>query len=100
MTKKTKTTKTIKKSKNPEFIVNAYTPNTVNDLNDNVVYAKIRAGMLITEDEIDSVITNFARKAARFMALMTSCLFEATQCDMCPKKEPWYKRLWKWIRRK
>ena len=98
--KKTETKKSVKKTKKPEFIVNAYNVETANDININVVYAKVRAGKPITESELDSVIINYTRKAVDFMAVMTAAIWCSDASCVCPKKQPWYKRFWNWLTHK
>ena len=95
-----KTTK--KKTVKPDFLVDCVNVETVNDVYTNTTVAKVRAGKPITEEELDGYAKNAVRCTlddvipAMMVAMGTAC------CEFCgaKKKQPWYKRLWNWIRRK
>jgi len=92
--------KTVKKTKKPEILVNAYDVKTANDIRENVTYAKVRAGKAITEDELDDAILNEILKVAEATAdiMVTACAI--APCFFTKKKTPWYKRFWNWLTRK
>ena len=96
--KKTTKKKTIK----ADFLVDLVNVETVNDVYTNTTIAKVRAGKPITEEELDGYARNAVRRTldeaipAMIVAMSTAC------CEVCgvKKKQPWYKRLWNWMRRK
>lgn len=93
---------TKKKTVKPDFLVNCVNIETVNDVYTNTTVAKVRAGKPITEEELDGYAKNAVSHTldevipAIIIATGTAC------CDFysVKKKQPWYKRLWNWVRRK
>ena len=92
--------KITKKTKSPEIIVDCINFDTVADLYDNYMFAKIRAKKPITEEEVNGYVLNQMSKF--FNMAIGAALYAASTCTtVCnQKKQPWYKRLWNWIRRK
>lgn len=91
---------TKKTVKTPEILIDCVNYRCSNDLYDNYIVAKVRAGKPITEEQLDGYAMNAVRETADLIipaAIMTT---SATWCDYCnnKKKQPWHKRLWKKIK--
>lgn len=90
--------KNTKKTKSPDIIIDCVNFTTLNDLYNNYTYAKVCACKPITKEEFDNVIATEANKAGS-IGFIAGALH--APCDWCkPKKQPWYKRFWNWLRRK
>ena len=92
--------KNTKKTKSPEVIVDCINFETLNDLYDNHTMAKVRAGKPVTEEEVDNMVANNVGKALDVAVTGTIAACIACSCMCKPKKLPWYKRFWNWLRRK
>lgn len=109
MNKKTK--KTVK----PEFIFSAYECDSVEDLYIGVIYGKVAANKPIDVADLEfitksAVINELVEQFTEafndaFNTLNNAlqnceceCLCNTANCT--PKKKPWYKRFWNWLRGK
>lgn len=83
--------KTSKKT-NYSYVVNLDDIETLEDIDVVFALAKHNANLPLTDDELLDIIDFVAEHAAPkvFFYDITSCC--------CPKREPWYKRLWKKIK--
>jgi len=100
MTKNTKSTKkTNKKTVKPTFIVDVTECNSPEEIRRAFTLAKVKSGVAITFDELDHFVSTIVEDYNNFIASTVAAAFI---CDCCKfeKKQPWYKRLWKWIRGK
>lgn len=81
--------KTAKKAPKLDLIINATNCVNENDVYDAYIDAKVRAGKVITPEELKFVKDN----ADIFVDIYN---FYGIEC----KKTPWYKRFWNWLLRK
>lgn len=91
--KKTNTTKKTKTAK-PEFVFDG-TGTTPNEIYYSYITAKVRSGRPITEDELTWIENTIIDTCNSIKVGDIICI-----CERAPKKLPWYKRFWNWIRRK
>lgn len=111
-TKSTKTTKT-SKTKHPVLFMNFLDASTPEDVRYETIAAKVRAGLAITEDELDeyeTIVITSTIELCNSISKLADTIKEAintfaesltkTEEKKEEKKLPWYKRLWKWLFRK
>ena len=107
-----KTKKSTKKVTKPEFIVDMTTAETPLDVAYEFAEAKVRAGKPITQNEADTIEKTGFMTAAN---VVDACIADAEKhttyieddelADKLlkeikkhqNKKQPWYKRFWRWI---
>lgn len=90
-----KTVKKTKKNTKPAFVVDITECEDANDMLIEFGYTKQAAGLPITTDELEAII-NEAIDFAEVCLTVNNVLF----CEQKPKKLPWYKRAWNWLRGK
>ena len=100
-TKATKVTKTAK-AKCPELVVNLTDVITTDDLKYEIVTAKVRAGIAVTEDELadfESVVIKDTMDMCNVLERLADVVKYAADvfigANEPKQKLPWYKRLWK-----
>ena len=111
-----KTTKNTKKStKTAKFIVNYTDVDTPDDLLYEVIVAKVRAGMVITEQDVKTLVMYGAKVSMSYVQAiideqeahthyindddLTRKMLKLINKKIA-KKTPWYKRFWNWMTRK
>ena len=78
---------TKKTVKTPEILIDCVNYRCSNDLYDNYIVAKVRAGKPITEEQLDGYAMNAVRETADLIipaAIMTT---SAAWCDYCNNKK-------------
>lgn len=86
MTKKnTNTVKRARKTAKPEILINTIGCETVNDIYNNYIEAKARAGKNITVEDL-AVVRNATKPEVY--------VFVGLECPREAEKKPWYKRIW------
>lgn len=101
--KQTKTKKAVKNTKKFDFIVDMRTYNTADDVYNAFTDAKVYAGLPISEEEWDREL--LAAFTAGFNANLLFVLGDlvcanATCVKKEEKKQPWYKRIFNWFKKK
>lgn len=101
MTKNTKSTKkTNKKTVKPTFIVDVTECNSPEEIRRAFTLAKVKNGVAITFDELDHFVSTIVEDYNDVVTSTIAAAFICSNCCECEKKQPWYKRFWKWLRRK
>lgn len=95
--------KTSKKTFKPAYVVDMTKATTAEDLFLEFVVAKVNAGIAISGEELKHTIEHFVNdavdKAMAVGAIISTALILADQEPIKPKKLPWYKRFWRWIKK-
>lgn len=96
--KQTKTKKAVKNTKKFDFIVDMRTYNSADDVYNAFTEAKVYAGLPISEEEWDRALA-CAFEAGFFTNVVIACDI-ARSSKKIEKKQPWYKRLFNWFKKK
>jgi len=84
--------RTIKKF-TPSYIVDIDEIAYLEDIDAVWALAKHNAGIPLTDDELEAIVSNVASSIRpKITVMFCGCKFE--------EKKPWYKRLWNWLFRK
>ena len=90
------------KTKKPEVIVNLTDAETPEDVRYSFIMAKARAGVAITEQDVDWLINVGAKAIAEVIIVERNKLYNQlvkTFDKAVNPKEPWYKRFWNWLKK-
>ena len=77
---------------NPSYTVDIDQIEYLDDIEPTFALGKHNAGLALTDEELMTLV-DFLANNRKIMVFVYSCRPEV-------KKDPWYKRLWNWIRRK
>ena len=89
-------TKKVNKAIKPAYIVNVDDIERLRDIDVVFALAKQNAGMSLSDLELTAIVDYVVNEA---IDRIQPKIFFLCECD-CEKKQPWYKRFWKWLRRK
>ena len=99
-----KNIKKTKKAVKPLFIVNITDCNTANDIIVKFAQAKQQVGLALTNTEFEAVVNDRALKNIDvYSRACFACGYAVGRVfaeEKAQKKQPWYKRFWKWLLRK
>lgn len=96
------TKKTNKKNVKPAYVVDMTNCNTAFDLRVKFAEAKQSAGLPINDSDLEALLENEVLKFAGYIndkCAICACNSIIVVGDT-PKRKPWYKRFWNWLRRK
>lgn len=83
--------KNTKKTFKPAYVIDMTKCETANDLRIEIALSKHNAGLAMTDDDLSAIIEYVAE--ATIDAMPSSICI--CNCEVKPKKLPWYKRFWK-----
>lgn len=91
-----KATKTVKKNKKftPIYTVDITECDDVFDVRLQFAKAKQKAGLAISDDELNAIVNEAICDFAEALLLVGELCDDIDE----PKKQPWYKRFWNWIK--
>jgi len=99
-----KNIKKTKKAVKPLFIVNITDCSTANDIVVKFAQAKQQAGLALTDTELEAVVNDRALKITDICSRACfACGYAVGRVaaeEKAQKKQPWYKRFWRWLTRK
>lgn len=90
---------TTKKSTAPAYIVDITECTTLDEIRMAFIYAKVKSGVPVTEDDIDHVILYTTQNTIDVYCMVAN-LINQIFCNFCAcdsiakEKQPWYKRCW------
>lgn len=88
--------KKVNRAVKPTYVVNIDDIERLRDIDVVFALAKQNAGMSLSNLELTAIIDYVVNDT---IDRIQPKIFFLCECD-CEKKQPWYKRFWKWLRRK
>lgn len=104
-TKTVKATKKVAKKFKPTYVVDLTWCTNDTDIREAFIRAKVKAGIAITEQELDFIESNAIDEYADFRAWVDMNLAKdvinfCIKAEASKKKTPWYKKLMFWKKNK